>query len=213
MSAVAPYATVLNDNGLTGSHVALRPLRAGDGPALFAALRDPVVWTWLTVPAPPNEATMSRYVDEVLSEGEAGARFCWVVEAEATVAGWTSYGDISLQDERIEIGWTAYGPAWQRTAVNTETKLLLLRHAFEVLGYHRVALKTDARNERSQRAIERIGAVREGVLRGHVRRPDGTKRDTVYYSILSDEWPAVRASLLARLASRPGPVQAPGEPR
>lgn len=115
------------------------------------------------------------------------------------MAGWTSYLDIVPAHERIEIGGTAYGLAWQRTAVNTECKLLLLGHAFDDLGYGRVALKTDGSNERSLRAIERLGAVREGVLRRHRRRPDGTWRDTVYYSIRREEWPAVRDRLVARL--------------
>lgn len=195
--ARAPYDTTLR-----GDHVLLRPLLTGDGPALFAALRDPEVWRWLSTAAPPDEATMQRYVGEVLAERAAGTRFCWVVEAGGMVAGWTSYGDISQRDGRIEIGWTAYGPPWQRTAVNTETKLLLLEHAFEELKFQRVTLKTDGCNERSQRAIERLGAVREGVLRHHVRRPDGTLRDSVYYSILSAEWPTVRERLSTLLRSR-----------
>lgn len=193
MTARAPYETVLQ-----GEHVRLRPLRASDGPALFSALRDPSIWTWLSAAAPANEQAMGRLVDAVLAVMRSGTRFCWVVEAGTTVAGWTSYGDFSLEDGRIEIGWTAYGVQWQRTAVNTETKLLLLGHAFDELGYQRVTLKTDARNERSQRAIERLGAVREGVLRRMLRRPDGTLRDSVYYSILDDEWPAVRRRLSER---------------
>ena len=196
MTARRPYETTL-----TGAYVRLDPLRRDDAEGLFAALSDPEVWTWLASAPPPDVATMQRYVDASIADREAGARFTWVVRVlDGPIAGWTSYGDIEPDHGRIEIGWTAYGPAWQRTAVNTETKLLLLGHAFDDLGYQRVALKTDGRNERSQAAIARIGAVREGVLRRHVRRPDGTMRDSVYYSVLAEEWPQVRARLEERLA-------------
>jgi RimJ/RimL family protein N-acetyltransferase len=197
MTAVMlPYPTVLE-----GSHVRLAPTDRADAPGLFAALTDPSIWTWLTAPLPDDAETMQGYVDAALDERARGVRWPWTVRLlDGTVVGWTSYGDIEPAHERIEIGWTSYGVPWQRTAVNTETKLLLLGHAFDDLGYSRVALKTDLRNERSQRAIERLGAVREGVLRRHQRRADGTIRDSVYYSILVDEWPAVRARLVARLA-------------
>jgi RimJ/RimL family protein N-acetyltransferase len=114
--------------------------------------------------------------------------------------GSTRFGDIDIPSERLEIGWTWLAPSRWRTAANTEAKLLQLRHAFDELGAGRVGLKTDARNLRSQAAIERIGAVREGTLRRHIRMPDGFIRDSVYYSILRDEWPAVRDRLEARLA-------------
>ena len=114
--------------------------------------------------------------------------------------GSTRFADIDIESERLEIGWTWLAPSRWRTAVNTEAKLLQLGYAFDQLGAGRVALKTDGRNARSQAAIERIGGVREGTLRRHLRMPDGFIRDTVYYSILSDEWPAVRARLEERLA-------------
>lgn len=132
-----------------------------------------------------------------LREALEGPYVAWAtvdVAANAAV-GSTRFGDISLADDRLEIGWTWIAPSHQRTAINTEAKLLQLTYAFEILGADRVALKTDARNERSQRAIERLGAVREGALRHHIRMPDGLRRDTVYYSILADEWPRVRARL------------------
>ena len=115
--------------------------------------------------------------------------------------GSTRYGDIAPEHGRVEIGWTWIAPSHQRTAVNTEAKLLQLAYAFDKLGATRVALKTDGRNLRSQAAIERLGAVREGTLRRHIRLPDGFIRDTVYFSILAEEWPAVRARLEERLAS------------
>lgn len=113
--------------------------------------------------------------------------------------GSTRFGDISPGNGRVEIGWTWIAPSHQRTQANTEAKLLQLSYAFDQLGATRVALKTDLRNERSQRAIERIGGVREGVLRHHIHMPDGYLRDTVYYSILAEEWPAAKARLEARL--------------
>jgi RimJ/RimL family protein N-acetyltransferase len=196
VTARRPYETTL-----TGEHVRLDPVRAEDAAGLLAALSDPAVWTWLSAPPPADAETMRGYVDDAIADRESGARFTWVVRLlDGTVVGWSSYGDIEPDHGRIEIGWTAYGMPWQRTAVNTETKLLLLGHAFDDLGYQRVAFKTDGRNERSQTAIARIGAVREGVLRSHVRRPDGTMRDSVYFSVLAPEWPDVRARLRERLA-------------
>ena len=116
-----------------------------------------------------------------------------------TAIGSTRFADIDVASERLEIGWTWLAPSRWRTAANTEAKLLQLRHAFDDLGAGRVALKTDGRNARSQAAIERLGGVREGMLRRHLRMPDGYIRDTVYYSILRDEWPPIRARLEARL--------------
>ena len=113
--------------------------------------------------------------------------------------GSTRFADIDMPSERVEIGWTWLAPSRWRTPINTEAKLLQLTHAFDELGAGRVALKTDGRNERSQRAIERLGGVREGVLRRHLRMPDGFIRDTVYYSILRDEWPPIRERLTSRL--------------
>ena len=120
--------------------------------------------------------------------------------ATGTAIGSTRFADIDVGSERLEIGWTWLAPSRWRTAVNTEAKLLQLRYAFDELGAGRVALKTDGRNARSQAAIERLGGIREGTLRRHLRMPDGYIRDTVYYSILRDEWPPIRARLEARLA-------------
>jgi RimJ/RimL family protein N-acetyltransferase len=113
--------------------------------------------------------------------------------------GSTRFGDIDVPSERVEIGWTWLAPSRWRSAVNSEAKLLQLTYAFDELGAGRVALKTDGRNERSQAAIERLGGVREGTLRRHMRMPDGFIRDTVYYSILAGEWPPIRDRLRARL--------------
>lgn len=139
-------------------------------------------------------------------EAAAGVRdgryVAWATLDAATgrAIGSTRFGDIDIESERLEIGWTWLAPSRWRTAANTEAKLLQLRHAFDELGAGRVGLRTDARNLRSQAAIERIGAVREGTLRRHIRMPDGFIRDSVYYSILRDEWPEVRQRLEGRLA-------------
>jgi N-acetyltransferase len=141
------------------------------------------------------------WIGEALRGVAAGTYVAWatVDRASGQAVGSTRFGDIEPDHGRVEIGWTWIAPSHQRTAINTEAKLLQLRYAFDDLGATRVALKTDGRNLRSQAAIERLGAMREGVLRRHTRMPDGFLRDTVYYSILADEWPGVRARLEDRL--------------
>lgn len=139
---------------------------------------------------------------EEAAAGVAEGRYvAWATVAvdSGRAVGSTRFGDIDVPSERVEIGWTFLAPSRWRTALNSEAKLLQLRYAFDDLGAGRVALKTDGRNARSQRAIERLGGVREGVLRRHMRLPDGFIRDTVYFSILRDEWPSVRDRLEERL--------------
>jgi RimJ/RimL family protein N-acetyltransferase len=128
--------------------------------------------------------------------------FAIVSAASGAAVGSTRFLNIERPHRALEIGWTWIGPAWQRSAINTECKLLLLGHAFEQLGAHRVTLKTDARNLRSQRAIERVGGVREGVLRRHRVCWDGFVRDSVYYGIIDGEWPQVKSRLEAMSARR-----------
>lgn len=151
---------------------------------------------------------MQQVVESALAACREGQRVPYVVRlaadsdlgATGTVVGTTSLGDVDLANERAHLGWTAYGPRWWGGPVNPECKLLLLGHAFDDCGLGRVKLQTDALNTRSQAAIARLGATREGVLRRHVRRADGSFRDTVVFSVLRNEWPAVRAGLQARLA-------------
>ncbi len=126
--------------------------------------------------------------------------FAVVLQESGRAIGCSRYLDIQPQNRALEIGSTWYAPAYQRTGVNTECKFLLLRHAFEVLGYQRVQFKTDLRNERSQRALERIGAIKEGLLRKNMIMPDGYARSSVVYSILSDDWPAVKEHLQQLMA-------------
>ncbi|WP_406451987.1 GNAT family N-acetyltransferase [Streptomyces sp. NBC_00876] len=196
---------------LTGRHVRVEPLAPDHLDDLFAAGgHDEEVWRWQGGPAPRTPEELGEKLADVLEKGRQGeyAPFAVVHRASGRAVGWTAYLDIDVSNERLEIGSTWYGRAHWRSAVNTETKLLLLTHAFEELGMGRVQLKTDHLNERSQAAIARLGARREGVLRRHRRRPDGTWRDTVYFSLLADEWPEAKARLAARLdpASEPSSV-------
>ncbi|GAA3377269.1 GNAT family protein [Streptomyces sannanensis] len=187
---------------LTGHHVELVPLTMEHLGELFAAGGgDDEVWRWQGGPTPRTQEELGAKLGALLEAAERGeyVPFAVIHRASGQAAGWTTFMDIDAPNERLEIGWTWYGHAFRRTAVNTETKLLLLTHAFEELGMGRVQLKTDHMNHRSQAAIARLGAQREGVLRRHRRRPDGTWRDTVYFSLLAEEWPAAKARLSARL--------------
>lgn len=187
-------------------------MELADAASLFAALDEERVWAsgYGGGPAgrPRDVEGMTAIVEASLADRARDQREPYVVRlredsdlgAAGTVVGTTSLADWDLVNERTHIGWTAYGPRWWATAVNAECKLLLLGHAFDDCGFGRVKLQTDLRNERSQAAIARLGATREGVLRRHMRRADGTFRDTVVFSILREEWPEVRERLLARLA-------------
>ncbi|MBB4890744.1 GNAT family N-acetyltransferase [Streptomyces netropsis] len=186
---------------LTGRHVRLVPLTMEHLGELFAAGGgDEEVWRWQG-PTPHTREEFAAKLGGLLEAADRGEYVPFAVMHRATgqAVGWTTFMDVDTDDERLEIGWTWYGRAFWRTAVNSEAKLLLLTHAFEELGMRRVQLKTDHMNHRSQAAIARLGAQREGVLRHHRRRPDGTWRDTVYFSVLAEEWPAVKARLSALL--------------
>ncbi|SRR5258706_2255145 len=187
---------------LTGKHVRLEPLSEAHIPGLAATGRDASIWRYLLYGEVTSLEKMEEWVTDVLMKKERGTEqpFAVVHLATGKVAGATRYMDIRPDHRGLEIGGTWYGTAFQRTAVNTEAKYLLLRHAFEALGCIRVQLKTDLRNERSQKAIERIGALREGVLRNHMILPDGAYRHSVYFSILDNEWPAVKIHLEELLA-------------
>lgn len=185
---------------LTGSHIRLEPLTRGHLPDLFAAGgNDDAVWQWQGGPTPRTEEELGEKLDKLLAD-DSFVAFAVILLATGRAVGWTTYLDISPADERLEIGWTWYGSAYWRSPVNTEAKLLLLTHAFEDLGMGRVQWKTDHLNQRSQNAIARLGAQREGVLRRHRLRPDGTFRDSVYFSMLKDEWPPAKQRLTERLA-------------
>jgi RimJ/RimL family protein N-acetyltransferase len=211
MSPVAP-----DGRPLVGRVVRLDPTELDDDVALFAALDDERVYVSgygggpagrPADPAGMRATTAAAVRARELGPGHPSYRVAYTVRlvadgdlgAAGTVVGTTSLGDIWLRDEKAHLGWTGYGPRWWATAVNPECKLLLLAHAFDDCRLGRVKLQTDLINTRSQAAIAKLGAQREGVLRRHKVRADGTFRDTVVFSVLRDEWPAVRAGLLARL--------------
>lgn len=190
-------------NTLVGTVVRLEPLATHHSDELFAVLgNDDEAWRWFTIAAPRTPEDMVAIVDRFLNDFKLGTRepYAVVHMDSKRVIGTTSFLDISRQDRTVEIGSTIYAREFWRTAVNTEAKLLLLTEAFEVLHCARVALKTDGENKRSQAAIARIGAKYEGTLRSHKIRPDGTSRDSMYYSILSSEWPEAKAKLEGALA-------------
>jgi RimJ/RimL family protein N-acetyltransferase len=188
---------------LEGRYVRLEPLTLEHASGLAAVGLDDDIWRLMPYGMMRTPDDIRRWVELVLSRQARGTDLVFAVIhlASGRVAGSTRYMNISVPDLSVEIGGTWYGAEFRRTAVNTECKYLLLQHAFEDLDCIRVQIKTDLRNERSQRAIERIGAVREGVLRDHMILPDGTIRSSVFYSILKAEWPAVNARLSAWLES------------
>jgi len=185
---------------LTGRHVRLEPLTPDHLPDLFVAGGgDEEVWRWLGVETPRTEPELGAIATGLLATSDY-LPFAVIDLSTGRAVGWTTYMDWSAHDERLEIGWTWYGRSVWRSAVNTESKLLLLTHAFEELGMGRVQWKTDHLNQRSQNAIARLGARPEGTLRRHRLRPDGSWRDSVYFSMLIDEWPTAKARLTERLA-------------
>lgn len=186
---------------LEGHGVRLEPLSPDHERALAAAVEDGKLWElWYT--AVPEPAKVGAYLATALEGQRAGHMLPWAVRelGTGTIAGTTRYHDIVAQIDRVEIGHTWYAARWQRTHVNTACKLLLLSHAFETLGCKVVGLRTDRFNFASQRAIERLGAHRDGVIRHHQARRDGSVRDSVMYSIIAAEWPDVKTNLTMRLA-------------
>lgn len=182
---------------LTGKHVRLEPMTEAHIPVLATIGAGQEFWDFMVYGKMENEDDMRGWVRDILSRAEKGTDLPFVAIhlASGRVAGATRYLNIMPNDKGLEVGGTWYGLDFQRTPVNTECKYLLFRHAFETLGCIRVQLKTDLLNERSQKAIGRIGAVKEGVLRNHMILPDGRVRHSVFYSILDTEWPDVKKKL------------------
>jgi RimJ/RimL family protein N-acetyltransferase len=182
---------------LLGKYVRLEPLAEAHIPALAEIGVGQTFWNFMVYGNINSAEDMTKWVQHLRSCADMGTDlpFAVVHLASGRIAGATRYLNIMPKDRGLEIGGTWYGTEYQRTVVNTESKYLLLKHAFETLGCIRVQLKTDLRNERSQQAIERLGAVKEGVLRNHMILPDGRFRHSVFYSILDTEWPDVRKRL------------------
>lgn len=189
---------------LEGRDVTLEPLAERHFAGLCAVGLAPDLWRW-TIDRLETEGDMRRWLDETLAEQSDGRSipFATVERASGRVVGSTRFGHLDPENRHVEIGWTWVAPAWHRTAVNTEAKYLMLRHAFEVWGCHRVELRTDVLNVRSRRAIERLGAREEGVFRKYQLTQGGRMRDTVMYSILDSEWPEVKSGLERRLWQPP----------
>lgn len=186
---------------LEGHGVRLEPLTLAHADPLAAAAADGALWDLWFTSVPRPEETIG-YIESALAGQRDGHMLPWVVRLATTgaVVGTTRYHDIVAEIDRVEIGYTWYGARWQRSHVNTACKLLLLTHGFEALGCAVIGLRTDRFNTRSQRAIEALGAQRDGVLRHHQARRDGSVRDSVMYSILRTEFADVRRNLLGRLA-------------
>ena len=190
MAFVEP--TVLSERGIQ-----LVPLGLEHEAGLRAAAADGELWR-LRVTSVPDPDDTRKYIEDALAMRDAGNRFAFAVTDQQTgaVLGSTSYHDILAAVKRVEIGYTWYAKRCQRTHVNTTCKLLMMAHAFDTLGCHVVGWRTDNFNHASQQAIERLGATKDGVIRGHAMRRDGTIRDTVMYSMRAGEWPEARAQLL-----------------
>lgn len=176
---------------LEGHGVRLEPLGPEHVDDLLVAATDASIWVWT--------GSQPRSVEDVLGWRAQPGRHAYAVVADGRAQGSTSYGDVDLDVQGLEVGWTWYAPALWGTQVNPACKLLLLEHAFDALDAQRVTLKTDGLNTRSQAAIRKLGAQYDGTLRHNRLRPDGSVRDTAFFSILAAEWPTVRDGLLARL--------------
>lgn len=201
MAAAAPLD--LSPRTLAGRHVRLEPLQDAHVEALAAVGAEPSIWTWFPQDC-GTPAAMRGFVAQALAWQQAGSAqaFVQVDAASGAVVGSTRLAQIDARHRRAEIGWTWLTPSAQRSAINTEAKYLLLRHAFETLGLMRVEFKTDSLNEKSRRALKRIGATEEGVFRRHMLTESGRVRDSVWFSVVDVEWPAVRAHL-EQLLARP----------
>ncbi len=193
---------------LHGRYVRLEPLTTQHFDRLWAIGQDAELWQWTPYHINTPDK-MHAYIKAALDAQAIGTALPFVTIWQATneIVGSTRFGNIDAANHRVEIGWTWIDRRWQRTPVNTEAKFLMLQHAFEMWHCIRVEIKTDQMNEKSQRAIERLGALREGTFRHHMIVEGGRLRNTVYYSIIDDEWPQVKARLQEQLA-RPYPAQA-----
>jgi RimJ/RimL family protein N-acetyltransferase len=188
---------------LEGSHVRLEPLSESHHDALCAVGLDPELWRWIPIQVLDRDQMMT-FIRRELAEQAQGTSipFATVDRSTKNVIGATRFMNIDAANKRIEIGSTWIAKPWQRTAINTEAKYLMMRYAFETLGCNRVELKTDSLNTESRNAILRIGAKQEGILRQHMTTWSGRLRDTVYFSVIAPEWPDVKLALEAKISKR-----------
>ena len=188
---------------LEGANVRLEPMRVDHLPALVEAGMDESLWKW-TNNVVTDESDIERYVRDALAMQMLGTAvpFVTIDRKSGKVVGSTRFGNIDTINRKAEIGWTWINPKWQRTVINTEAKLLMLTHAFEVWDCIRVELKTDSNNEKSKNAMRRIGCTEEGTLRNHMITESGRFRHSVYFSIIQTEWESVKANLTSKLAAR-----------
>jgi RimJ/RimL family protein N-acetyltransferase len=189
--------TVWEATTLEGELVRLEPLAPAHEDDLWEASRDPATWRWMSVVQPATRAELRAWLDDALASGDLA--FATVLRATGRAVGSTRFLSLRPEHRSVEIGWTWLAPTAWGTGANVEAKLLMLGYAFERLGCRRVELKTDAQNERSRRAMEALPAQFEGIHRKHMLVRGGERRDSAWYSVLDDEWPAVRANLLRRL--------------
>jgi len=182
---------------LIGTHVRLEPLSLAHAEGLLPHALEPEIWLYIPYGNINTLEKLQNMISGLLHKQKNGSDLCYTVfhQASNQPIGMTRYISVDRSNYGVEIGGTWYGKEYRRSAVNTEAKYLLLRHAFEVFACQRVQIQSDVRNERSQRAIERLGAVREGIMRKNKRMPDGHQRNSIMYSIIDDEWPAIKAKL------------------
>ena len=201
MATTQPAPRTVEPVTLEGRIVRLEPLSLEHVPGLAQVGLDPAIWRW-TIARPSTEADLRAWAETALAARAAGTElpFATIEVATGRPIGSSRYMNIVLDHRRLEIGWTWVAPPWQRSGANREAKLLQLRHAFEVLGCRRVEFKTDARNEASRNALLGIGAQFEGIFRNHMVMPEGPMRHSAWYSVIDEEWPAVRDRLEASLA-------------
>ena len=200
---LVPASPWLEAPTITGRHVVLEALRPEHAAELFHALHDEEIWRYIPGSRPMDEEQMAAYIAGMLRSWALGQRVPWVYREPRTGAliGTSSYIPPEEKTLSAHIGGTMTARAFWRTGVNSEAKLLLMTRAFETLGAVRVEWQTDNLNLRSQAAVERLGATKEGVLRSHKPRGDGSRRDSVFYGLLAEEWPEAKRRLLARLAA------------
>ena len=185
---------------LSGRHVTLDPLKLEHVPALCEVGLDDRLWKW-TIASVSDQAAMTEYVGSALMDQEKGIAVPFVTRDKGSrkIVGSTRFGNIDIQNRKTEIGWTWVATEWQRTSVNTEAKLLMLAHAFEVWKCIRVEFKTDVLNEKSRNALKRLGAKEEGIFRNHMITESGRFRDSIYFSIIESEWPEAKSNLISLL--------------